>query len=73
MDLYTILQEVKEYGAECVWKNGKECLTAPDNVILMYLKTLLNEQEFIVVLRHKKLIIEEFRKSVEEELEWLNS
>jgi len=73
MNLEAIINEVKEYGAECVWKFREECLKAPDSVILAYLKTLMYEQEFEFVLRNKELILEIFRKSVKEELDWLNS
>jgi len=73
MDINVILGEVKEFGAECVWKMREECLIAPDSAILVYLQTLMNEKEFEVVLKYKELMLEEFRKSAKEELEWLNS
>jgi len=73
MNLEAILSEIKEFGAECVWKMREECLIAPDSVILAYLQTLMNEKEFEVVLKYKELMLEEFRKSAKEELEWLNS
>ena len=72
MNLEAILSEIKEFGAECVWKNREECLTAPDSIILAYLKTLVGEKEFEIILRYKDLMIEKFRRSVKEELDFLN-
>ena len=73
MDITIVLHEVREFGAECVWKLKEECLTAPDSIILAYLKTLVGEKEFEIILRYKDLMIEEFRRSVKEELDFLNN
>jgi hypothetical protein len=73
MDLYSILQEVKEFGIECVQKKREECLLVTDSVILVYLKTLMSEKEFQIILRYKELVIDVFRRSVKEELDFLDN
>jgi len=73
MDINIVLGEIKEFASECVWKYGRECIEAPDSVIMLYLKTLMPEGDFEIFLRFKEIMIEEFRKQAKEELEWLNS
>ena len=72
MRLEAVIGEVKEFAIECVWKNGKECLIAPDSVIEAYLKSLMPEKDFEVFLKYRQLMIEEFRRSAKEELDFLN-
>ena len=73
MDINIVLGEIKEFANECVWKYGRECIEAPDSIVVAYLKTLMPERDFEIFLRFKEIMIEEFRKQAKEELEWLNS
>ena len=72
MSLYAIIEEVKEFAVECVQKQREECLTAPDTVILMYLKSLMYERDFEIVIMHKEMMLEIFRKTAKSELDFLN-
>jgi hypothetical protein len=73
MDINIVLEEIKEFASECVWKYGKECIEAPDSIVIAYLKALMPERDFKIFLRFKKIMIEEFRKQAGKELEWLSS
>jgi hypothetical protein len=73
MDINIVLGEIKEFASECVWKYGKECIEAPDSIIIAYLKALMPERDFKIFLKFKEVMIEEFRKQVRKELEWLSS
>jgi len=72
MNLEAVLSEIKEFGAECVWKMREECLIAPDSVIETYLKSLMPEKDFEIFLKYRKLMLDEFRKSAQRELDFLN-
>jgi len=72
MNLEAVLQEVREFAIECVWKNKEECVKASDSMIEVYLKSLMPEKDFEVFLRFKEVMLKEFRKSAEEELDFLN-
>jgi len=72
MSLESVLNEIREFAYECIEKQRKECLSVSDSVIENYLKSLMYEQDFQIFLRHKELMLKEFRKAVKESLEWLN-
>ena len=72
MSLQAIMEEVKEFAGECVQKQREECLTAPDTVILTYLKSLMYEKDFEIVMMYKEMMLEIFRETAKEELEFLN-
>ena len=72
MDLYVVLNEVREFAKECVWKSKEECVNASDSVIEAYLKALMPEKDFGVFLKYRQLMLEEFRRSVKDELDFLN-
>jgi hypothetical protein len=73
MNLEALVNEIKEFAKECVWKNEFECIKAPDSVILMYLKSLMYPQDFEIFMRYKETLLRIFRESAKEEIEWLNS
>ena len=72
MNIETILNEVKEYAHECVWKNNFECINASDAMIEAYLRPLMNDKEFEIFLRYRELMLRVFKETVKEELNWLN-
>ena len=72
MDIYAIINEIKEFASECVWKQGEECIKAPDSTIELYLKSLMYPKDFEIFQHYKKIMIEEFRRRAKEELDWLN-
>jgi len=72
MNLEAIINEIKEFAVECVWREREECKNISDSVIENYLRTLLSERDFEIFLRYKRLMIEAFREAVKEELEFLN-
>jgi len=72
MSLESVLNEIREFAYECIEKQREECLSVSDSVIENYLKSIMYEQDFQIFLRHKELMLKEFRKAVKESLEWLN-
>ena len=72
MSLQAIVEEVKEFAVECVQNYREDCLTAPDTVILTYLKSLMYEKDFEIVIMYKEMMLEIFRETAKEELYFLN-
>jgi len=72
MSLQAIVEEVKEFAVECVWKQYEECINVPDSVIIAYLRSLMNEKDFEIVLMYKDLMVKVFRETAKEELDFLN-
>jgi hypothetical protein len=73
MSLEVIIGEIKEFACECVQKNGMECITAPDSVIIAYLKTSMYDKDFEIFVKHKDIMLRIFRETAKEELYWLKS
>jgi|MonGeyMetagenome_1017769.scaffolds.fasta_scaffold50795_2 hypothetical protein len=72
MNTEAVISEVKEFAIECVQKYREECLNVSDSIIENYLKTLMYPKDFEIFLRYKKIMLEEFRKTAQEELDFLN-